>query len=100
MVKGKKKIKVEMAPREHLATRLLKLATQATKLLAPRYDTAEVHDLVQSARESLANAGAQVNMLPDDWQPGTPKPKITAAQLEKKKARLAKLQAEIEALEE
>jgi hypothetical protein len=99
MVRGKKKIKIEMAPRDRLATRLLKLATQATRLLSPRYDTADVHDFLQSARESLANAGAQVNMLPDDWQPGKPKAKITDAQLAKKKARLAKLQAEIEALE-
>jgi uncharacterized protein YigA (DUF484 family) len=99
MVKGRKKSKIEIAPRDHLAARLLKLATATTRLLSPRYDTAEVHDLVQSAREALANAGAQVNLLPDDWKPGAPKPKITAAQLEKKKARLAKLQAELEALE-
>jgi hypothetical protein len=92
----KKKVHIEMTPAVKLAADLLKLADKCNRYLAPKYDSAGLRAPLNAARESLSAAASLAQSLPEGWKSGKP---LSVAQIEKKKKLLAKLKAELAAVE-
>lgn len=100
--KTRKRIRVTMTPREQLFVKLSKVNTAITHLLAPKYESAGIAELLRAAQEAIVKAGTEhVQKLADAWQPVAKKPKKekTPEQIAKIKARLEKLQAQLDAAE-
>jgi ubiquinone biosynthesis protein UbiJ len=98
----RKRIKVSMTPREQLFVKLSKLNLTLGRLLAPKYESAGIAELLRAAQEAIVKAGTEhVQKLADEWEPVAKKvkPAKTPEQIKKIKERLEKLQAQLEAAE-
>lgn len=91
MPKGRKKVQVVMNPATKLSATIMKFSERINKLLAPKYDSANIRTYLNDAREQLSAAAMQVQQLPESWKPGRGRKQLSPEQIKKLKDKAAKL---------